>query len=137
MTTPVHGSHVQPSDIAEILPFMTTERITVTQVSILTAKVIHRWVAPADGILEDGWFMCVTCGTGAGPNTMDIQKNGSTMLSAVMSIAHDVADGTEVKAVWLTDHTVSEGDVITLLPGAGATVQEGASAGYTFRLLGR
>ena len=135
-TVPIHGSHMQPSDIGEALPYAITERVSATQVAILTAAAIHRWKAPGPGVLEKGWFQVVTCGTGAGPTTMDIQKNGVSMLTSAMSIAHDDADGTVVMAAW-DDQTVVKGDEITLLPSAGATNQAGASAGYTFRLLGR
>ena len=133
---PISGNHLQPSDIGEALPYVATERISMTQIAILTANVIHRWKAPADGILEEGWFVLQECGDGGGPSTMDIQKNGVSMLDAAMSIAHTVTNGTEVAAVW-DDATVSKGDEITLLPGAGAANSTDASAGYTFRLLGR
>ena len=135
MGNPVHGSHLQPSDIGALLPFASTERLTFSKQAILIAGIFGRWVAPGDGLLEDGWFTCAVCGTGAGPNTMDIKVNGTSILTALMSIAHDDADGT-VKWAAFDTTAVVRGDVVTFVSSAGATNQTQASAGVTFRLLG-
>jgi len=135
MGSPVHGSHLQPSDIGQMIPFATQEHVDFYQGVILTGIVQLSWRAPADGILEKGYFKLGTCGTGAGPTTCDILKNASSMLTAAMSIAHTDTDGTEVAASF-DDNTVSRGDFITLATSAGATNQVTAWAGFTFRLLG-
>jgi hypothetical protein len=137
MVLPVHGSHLQPSDIGEWIGFATTERVRFHKQNILVAETFGRWVAPAPGILERGFFVCGDNGSGSGPNTMEILKNGTTMLTAAMSIAHDDTDNVEVAASWDGTPTVAEGDIITLVSSAGATAQTGATAGFTFRLLGR
>jgi hypothetical protein len=136
---PIHPDHAQPSDIGEVLPFATRDRRTWSRPDITVAGIVDRYEVPADGIIEVPYFTCAVCGTGAGPNTMDLKKNGTTMLSAVMSIAHDDPDGTRVVGAFAApeDAEVVRGDVITLEASAGATAQSGASAGYTFRHLGR
>ena len=138
MVEPIHPDHVQPSDVGEILPFASTDRISASRPDISVAGVVHRYEVPANGILENPYFVQQDNGSAAGPSTMDLQKNGVTMLTGLMSIEHDDTDLEKVTGVFLAaGGAVVRGDVITLVASVGATNQLGATTGYDYRLLGR
>lgn len=135
---PIHPDHAHPSDIGELLPVVGQHPIVGSSPGSAAAGLLARYECPCDGVLEFPKFGLLDNGSGGGPNTCDVKKNGTTMLASVMSVAHDDTDDTPVFGTFASaGPEVKRGDVITLVLAQAATNATDPYAQVIFRALGR
>ena len=143
MATPLHADHLQPSDVPAVLDVLRTTPIIGVLGDVAGAAngtLVAAYKAPCAGILEDP-FIILTTPPGSGTMTVNVRKNGSSVLSATMDVASGASGAAlTVHGAFSSDaaKTVAQGDIIAITvdaTGTGSTFN--LSAAVSFKALGR
>lgn len=118
-TIPIHADHINPSDFPAVMEVVRTSNVlnvTLADLPTATPVSVARWVAPCDGLIENVSVTCDVCGT-VGNTDFDLQKDGTTMLAALINIDNADADPTTKFGTFTaaTDAEVNKGEVLTVV----------------------